>query len=422
MQSLKQLQEKRGSLLMQANAVLTAANVEKRDVSAAENIRLDGIKAEIFNCDQDIARIQTEQRMDMNRSASNNALPVEGYSITRAIHQAGQGHLDGLEGELSAEIARRSGKAAGGFYVPHSVLIERRAMSVTGDAGVYGSKAIATEIGSFLEALRPRLAVAKAGATLLAGLTSNIGIPRHVAASTAAWKSENAELSESNQEIDQLLLSPKRIGSWTKLSKQLIVQSSPDVEAFVKNDLMQAIAVGFDAAAIAGTGANDQPTGILSTVGIGDVAGGTNGAAPTWANLVALVSAVANANALGERPAFLLNSKVEGKLRSTVKVASTDSRMILEEGQATLAGHPWIASNNVPSNLTKGTSNGVCSAIVFGNFEDVILTSFGEGVDVVVDPFTLATSGQTRVVCTSLCDVGIRRAASFAAMKDALTA
>lgn len=420
--TIKQLNEKRASLRQEAEAVLTAANVEKRDVSPSENIRLDRIKSEIFAVDQEIAREQVEIRMEAARQDRSADLPLEGYSICRALHQAGLGRLDGLEGEISAEIARRNGKAPGGFYLPHSALIERRAMSVTGDAGIYGGNAVPTEIGSFLEALRPRLAVARAGATLLSGLTSNVGIPRHVAASTASWKSENAELSESTPEIDQLLLSPKRIGSWTKLSKQLIVQSSPDVEAFVRNDLMAAIAVGFDQAAIAGTGADDQPRGILSTVGIGDVAGGTNGLAPTFAHLNSLVAAVATANALGMSPSFLINSKTEAKLRSTVKVAGTDSQMILNEGQTTIAGQPWLVSNNVPSDLTKGTSSGVASAIIFGNFEDVILASFGQGIDVVVDPFTLATSGQTRIVCTALADVGIRRAVAFAAMKDALTA
>ena len=185
---------------------------------------------------------------------------------------------------------------------------------------------------------------------------------------------------------------------------------------------MAAIATGFDAAAISGTGSSNQPTGILATSGIGSVVGGTNGLAPTWAHLVALVAAVHNANAAGARPGFLFSTKVEGKLRSTVKVASTDSRMILEDGQETLVGQPWMSSNQSPDNLTKGTASGICSAIIFGNWADVILASFGDGVDLIVDPFTLATSGQTRVVVQSLCDVGVRRAASFAAMKDALTA
>lgn len=427
MQALKSANEKRGSLMQEAALVIQQSEVEKRELSAAENHRLDGIKRSIFECDQTIARCNAELRMSTGQSANENrnhgGLDTTGYSLCRAIARASAGNLDGLEGELSQELARRSGKAASGFYVPQSVLAEKRAMSVTGSSGIYGGKAVPTEVyDSFIEALRPRLMVARMGATILSGLTGNIGIPRHAAASTATWKGENADLDEATQEIEQLLLSPKRIGSYTKLSKQLIVQSSPDVERFVRNDLMAAIAVGFDKAAIAGTGADDQPRGILSTVGIGDVAGGTNGAAPTFAHLNALVAAVANANADGERPGFLINSKTEAKLRGTVKVASTDSVSLLNEGQTTIAGQPWMTSNNVPSNLTKGSASGICSAIIFGNWEDVILASFGEGIEVLADPFTLATSGMTRIVVSALADVGIRRAASFAAFKDCLTA
>jgi HK97 family phage major capsid protein len=255
----------------------------------------------------------------------------------------------------------------------------------------------------------------------MSGLSSNVGLPRHKAASTATWKPETGTLDEQTPEVEQLLLTPKRIGAWTKFSKQLVAQSSPDVEAFVRNDLMEAIAVGFDYAAINGTGADDQPAGILATSGIGNVAGGTNGLAPTYAHLLALVAAVANTNALAGKPCFVFSTKVEAKLRGTVKAPLTET-LILDEGQTTLAGQPWLSSNNAPDNLTKGTSSGVCSAILFGNWADLILASFGEGVDTVVDPYTLATAGQTRVVVNSLADVGIRRAASFAAMKDALTA
>jgi HK97 family phage major capsid protein len=361
-----------------------------------------------------------------NYGGNGNArggLDLGRYSLCRAIHSAGQGRLDGLEAEVSQELARSMGKSPDGFFVPHGILIGQRAgLSVTGDSGDYGGNTVGLMIGGFIDALRPMLAVAQAGATVMSGLTGNVGLPRHVAASTASWKGEVAELDEKSQEIDQVLLTPKRVGAWTKFSKQLVAQSSHDVENFVRMDLLAAVAVAFDLAAIAGTGADSQPTGILNTSGIGSVAGGTNGLAPTWAHLVALMSAVANANAAGARSSFLFSTKVEGKLRNTVKVASTDSKMILEDGQTSLVGKPWVASNNVPDNLTKGTSSGVCSAIIFGNFADVVLASFGAGTDVVVDPYSLATSGQVKVVVNSYCDVGIRRAASFAAMKDALTA
>lgn len=422
---IKQLKENRGALVRKADDILKVGIKERRDLTGSEENAFDGIKRDILKLDQEIASEDHGMRMDMLRSENRSGgfdMGLDGYSVTRAIQMAGQGRLDGYEAEVSQEIARRSGKAPDGFYVPHSAFIEKRAgMSVGNDSGSYGGNNVGLEVRGFIDALRPMLAVAQAGATVMSGLSSNVGIPRQAAASTASWKGETAEIDEATPEIEQLTLSPKRIGAWTKFSKQLVAQSSNDVERFVRNDLLQAIATGFDLAAIAGTGTGDQPTGILNTAGIGSVVGGTNGAAPTWAHLVALVAEISNANATGSNPSFLFSTKVEGKLRTTLKAPLTET-LILGEGQNTLVGKDWRASNNVPDDLTKGTSSGNASAIIFGNFADVLLASFGDGVDVIVDPFTLATSGQTRIVVNSLCDVGIRRAASFAAMKDALTA
>ncbi|MEO5915333.1 MAG: phage major capsid protein [Luteolibacter sp.] len=423
--NLKALKEKRGALMKESDLIIRGASAEKRAISNTEDIRLGSIKGEILEIDFKIAREEQELRNYSRQQQSGESLQVDAsqYSITRAMRGASLGRLDGYEAEISAEIAHRSGKPADGFYVPHAALMERRSgMGVTVNSGANGGNTVATEIRGFIDALRPMLQVARAGATLMSGLTSDVGIPRHAAASTASWKSELADHDESSPALEQLLLQPRRCGAWTRYSKQLIAQSSPSIEAFVRNDLMQAIAVGFDSAAINGLGSSDQPRGILATSGIGAVVGGTNGLAPSFAHLAALVAAIANVNATGGNPGFLFSTKIESKLRTTVKVSGTDSKMILEEGQATLVGNPWYASNNAPDNLTKGSSSGVCSAIIFGNWADLILASFGEGVDVIVDPFTLATSSQTRVVVNSLCDVGVRRAASFAAMKDALSA
>jgi len=74
----------------------------------------------------------------------------------------------------------------------------------------------------------------------------------------------------------------------------------------------------------------------------------------------------------------------------------------------------------VPSTLTKGNSD-VCSAIIFGNFADLLIGQWG-GMDIVVDPYTQAPSGLVRLVINSWWDVLVKRAASFAAMQDALTA
>ena len=75
---------------------------------------------------------------------------------------------------------------------------------------------------------------------------------------------------------------------------------------------------------------------------------------------------------------------------------------------------------NVPSNLTKGTSSGVCSAIIFGNFNDLIIGQWG-GTDILVDPYTGSGSGTIRVVVFADVDVAVRHAESFSATQDYLT-
>lgn len=420
---LKALKEQRGARLKEANALIETARLEKRDVSNGEDIRLGAIKSEILDLDVQIAREETVIRMaNPIGGERRDSMNLEGYSLIRAINQAASGRLDGLELEASQEIARRSGVNPSGFFVPNSALTERRAMSVTGDAGANGANAVQTDVSEdILAALRPLSRVIQAGASIFSGLSHSLSFPAQAAASTASWKSEVAALDEVTSQIDQITLSPKRVGAFTEVSNQLLIQTNNGVERFVRKDLLSAIASALDAAAIAGAG-SPAPTGILATAGIGDVAGGTNGLAPTWAHIVALVGKVADANADLGKLAFLTNSKVLAKLRSTAKVASTDSQMILEGN--TLLDYPVYGSNNVPSNLDKGSTTGVdvCSAIIFGNFEDVLIGQFGAGTDIIVDRFSKATNGITRIVANSYVDVAIRRSASFAAMKDALTA
>ena len=74
----------------------------------------------------------------------------------------------------------------------------------------------------------------------------------------------------------------------------------------------------------------------------------------------------------------------------------------------------------MPSNLTKGSSSVICSGIAFGNWSDLVIGMWGS-LDIMREPYALATSGGKRVIALQDVDVAIRNVASFAAMKDALT-
>jgi HK97 family phage major capsid protein len=423
MNPIKHWNEKRTALLNEADKIIRGGITEKRDLTSNESEKLGALKSQVFECDQQLARAQADLQAAGNEylRSKGDRMNLEGYSLVRAINQAAAGRLEGLELECSQEIARRGGKAPSGFFVPCDLLTERRAMSVTGSAGVYGGELVGTEVRGLLEALRPVSRVIQAGATLFSGLTSNISLPKQSASSTATWKAENAELDENTPTITQVSLIPNRVGSFIELSNQLLIQSVESVENFIRRDLLGAIGTALDAAAIAGTGLNNQPLGLLaSTSGIGDVPGGTDGAAPTWGHICALVGLVAAANADTGSLAFLTNSAVAAKLRSTAKVTGTDSRMLLEG--STLLDLPVHFSNNVPAVLDKGSATGVCSAIIFGDLSNILIGQFGQGVDLIIDRFSKATTGITRVIANSYCDTAIRRPESFAAMRDALTA
>jgi hypothetical protein len=74
------------------------------------------------------------------------------------------------------------------------------------------------------------------------------------------------------------------MGAVADISRRLLLQSNPAVDGLVRDDIAVAIANGLDAAALNGAGSSGVPLGLLQNGNIGIQAGGTNGAALTWAN------------------------------------------------------------------------------------------------------------------------------------------
>jgi HK97 family phage major capsid protein len=291
-----------------------------------------------------------------------------------------------------------------------------------------GGNLVATDLlaASFIDLLRNRMMVKAMGATVLTGLVGNVEIPKQTGAATVSWVAENASGSESQQTVGQVALSPKSVTGFTDFARLLMLQSTPAIEAIVRADLAAIVALAIDQAAIHGTGASNQPLGIANQGGIGSVVGGANGAAPTWDNIVDLEGSVANANADMGRLGYLTNSKVRAKLKKTQRFAGTNGEPIWsvdqvgQAGMGVMNGNPAGVSNQVRSDLTKGTSSGVCSAIFYGNWADLLIGEW-RALDVLVDPYTGATAGTVRVVVFQTVDIAVRQAASFAAMLDALT-
>jgi len=344
------------------------------------------------------------------------------YSMMRAINalanpgDAAAQRAAAFERECSEAVSAKLGKQARGFMVPTEV--QKRDLNVT--TATAGGNLVATDLlgGSFIDALRNAMVIDRMGTRMLTGLVGNIAIPRLSGTGTAYWVAENTAPTESDQTIAQVTMSPKTVGAFTDISRRLLLQSSIDVEAMVQNDLATILGLAIQQAAISGSGASNQPSGILTRV-TASVIGGTNGAAPTWANIVQLESDVAVANADEGTLGYLTNARMRGRLKTTSKVTGQNG-FIWEGADTPVNGYRTGVTNAVPSNLVKGTSGAVCSAMIFGNWADLVIGMWGS-LDLMVDPYTGSTAGTVRVVALQDVDVQLRNVVSFATMVDALT-
>lgn len=375
--------------------------------------------------------VETSGELGMSRKE------VERFSLKRALLAlAARGTPDetrlmreaAFEFECSREYAKKIGKTPRGFIIPEDVFrrddLCRRDLTVSPDTA--GGYTVATSLiaGSFIELLRNRLVVSSAGATILSGLVGDVAIPKQTAAATAYWVAENEAPTESQPAFGQLALSPKTIGAYTEISRKLLIQSSLDVEAFVRNELSRTIAEGIDSACLHGTGTSNQPSGIAVTSGVGSVVCGTNGGYPNFGKIVDLETAVAVANADVGRLAYVTNTKVRGQLKKTFTNTTYGERPIWEDterdGVGRLNGYPAYVSNIVKSDLTKSSGSNL-SAIFFGNWADLVI-GFWSGVDILVDPYSRSTTGAVVVTAFMDVDFGLRHAASFSVILDARTA
>ena len=347
-------------------------------------------------------------------------------------------HGAGLVRELSQEVARTSGLSATGersFFVPFSAL-SQRATYVTSSATT-GGNLVATELlaDDFIEALRNSSPVVGLGVRTLTGLVGDVAIPRRSGVASVYYlSSETTAITQSESTFDQISMSPKNLAALSKYSRQTLLQANPGIEELVRRDLTDGINAAVDSAVLNGSGSSGQPTGIRNTSGIGSVAMGTNGGAITMEKIVDLETEVLQDNAGGPNMAYITNAKVIGglkKLRAGGSSATDGAFLYNTDLQAvgrgptplTLNGYPIAVTNAVPSNLTKGSSSSVCSALVAGDFSQAMLGFYGNGLEITVgtdsDDFQKALTSVRGIITF---DVAVRQFSSFASIEDITTA
>ena len=338
--------------------------------------------------------INSPLTVDMSEKEQRN------FSIVKAVQASATGDWSkaGLEREVSNAIAARVGDSNGGFYLPTDMAWGSK-RDLTVGTNNQGGFLVGTDhmASSFIDALRANMVTMQAGGRMMTNLQGNVAIPKLATGTTnIGFVAEGAAPTEGQPVFAQVALSGKAIAGYVQITRNLLVQSDPSVEAMIQDDITQGIAVALDAAALAGTGSSNQPTGILATTGIGSVSFSSSGA-PTFAEIVGVETAIVTDNAQADGMVMVTTPAMAGALKTTIKGGSGSGRFITEDGLAN--GYPVLATSSMTANT-----------VLLGDFSQLIVAQFG-AIEVITDRD--ATTGIMNLGVHLLADIGVRRAESF---------
>ena len=429
MKTSKQLREERGLIadkIGELSKIETLTDEQKTElrtlVSNHENLTAD------IELSLDLEKVAA--RAAGGKVEAPEKRSKDRFSISKLLSEGDK--VSGYEKEMIEESrneARAQGINPTGIYlsnsVMNSIMPEKRTMTAATDAD--GGFLIPTDKIDWFDALFAYSVLDKLGIQKLTGLSANTDIPGFSSAVVSGWANgETGTQSPDDPTVVNRALRPKLLYGATNISKRLAIQTNRSVDQMIMMDIMASMAQTLQAAVINGSGSSGQPTGILNTSGIQSVAMGTNGAALSFAKALELWAAIAQANSNMDNFKWLTNPLVHGKALQTSTDTGSGAMIVTYNNNFggspnAIANYPLFSTSSVPSTLTKGSSGAVCSALIGGDFSQVVVGQFG-GVELIVDNISQARSGFTALTINQFVDVVVKQPAASGAIVDITTA
>jgi HK97 family phage major capsid protein len=428
MKNSKKLMEQRGALVEELENLLDAVASEERDFTEAENTRQDAIHAEVKNLDDAIKRAKTNEQVFAvaagnvsSKSEEKEIQQIRGkFRLTKAISDiVNKGQLDGIELEMAQEgrneMGRSGASARGNLTIPSFLMGEYRAnetYTVDSASGQnQGEKVRGTDHFGMIEGLRPVPVLERMGATVIQA-TGDLVLPS-LPNAEAVKVDEVGTIANLDGDFGNTKLTPKRFGMRMDLTRQMLHQSDPALDAVIARDMSVAIANELDQYVI---GTNFWATTEITN---GSVTSATVCSATDFADFTNHEGAFLSNNPAGQNLALLMDPAMAAYLKS---VSQSAGGQILNVGNEIL-GYPVFASTNVAqksavvaktyfSGITSATNTMSFRPIYFVDPSDVFIAKFG-GLDITIDALTLAHQGTIRLIANMYADANVRRAGSI---------
>lgn len=189
-------------------------------------------------------------------------------------------------------------------------------------------------------------------------------LPVVTADPSAGWFAELAEITQTDQAVSELTVTPAKVAGLTLISNELADDSSPDAKQVVGDGLVRSIVQTVDRAFFGAALPAPAPGGLASVTGFSNVA-----QAATWTTFDTFQEAIAAAEAKGAtinawvaHPSEVLAlAQVKGGTGSAVPLLGSDPT---KPTQRVIAGIPLYSSPHVPLRTVWGIPKAHTFAIV----------------------------------------------------------
>ena len=248
-----------------------------------------------------------------------------------------------------------------------------------------GEHVVVTDYLNILEPLKAKNVLVQAGANYLTGLQGNVQIPV-MSAENVYWEGEIDETDNGAGSFSHINMAPRRLSAYIDISKQFLIQDTLGAENLIRKQLVEAINDKLEATILSDDAASGaKPAGIFYNVSPTTIS--------DYADVCDFEATLEENNFIGDFK-YVINPKAKAALRSMIK-GTNATGMVLENNA--IDGTPTEVTTHMDENL-----------IAYGSWGDLFIGQWG-AIDLTVDPYTKAASGQVRLVINAFFDYKVVR-------------
>lgn len=382
----KDIENRIDEINIRLKEMVTACENEKRQLTSAEEQEKSALLEERGRLDEQLKQINSQNFNSMGEKKKN-------FSLIEALRSVVNGGR--FEGEYADEVramAAESGLGLTGQIQMKAGAPERRTLdgiltaqnNYTADTNNGGLETVATDVLPIISALYNFTVLERAGAKFYNGLRGNAKIP--VMSQIAfGFKAENAAADVVTPTMAKVELSPKRLTGKINISKMLLNQTSEDLERRLRQDIALAVAQAFEKAVL-GYGTSPHNGIMYNATGVAE-------ANLTYDTVLTLAGSLYGAN---YRPTFIVDPGAARVLKQKTRV-SYSPYAIMADGR--VDDEPTFITNSLVA-----AASGATGAIACADFTRLHIGTWGDLLDIVVDPYTAAGNGEIVLTLNYYCD------------------